>query len=34
LFIYVLPLEIQLSIGGPIKPRHMFVSVPSQVLDY
>jgi len=32
LFIYVLPLEIQLSIGGcwdPIKPHHICVSVPS-----
>jgi hypothetical protein len=37
--VYVLPLEIQLSIGGgwnPItgKPRHIFVSIPSQDLDY
>ena len=37
LCIYCLPLEIQLSIEGgwdPIKPHHIFVSVPSQDLNF
>jgi hypothetical protein len=37
LFIYVLSLEIQLSRVGcwdPIKPRHIYVSVPSQDLNF